>query len=416
MSVTAPVTPHRAPSARYALLALAFGAVGLLLVGLASLAHTGVMVDEHLHYAQISSFHHGDGSLNPRITTFPTYHWLVAQALAWAEAPIWQASRWVSAASGLLLVLVAAVAWGWRLHGDARVAALRAALVVLMPVLLPYVFLIYTDPLGLAFVLFAAWAAEARRWWLAALFIACAVAVRQTQIVWALWLLALYAIREAPALRTRADWLRALSAIAPLGLVLAAFAVFVVVNGGVAIGDRNAHPGDGLHDGNILFLLFVALVIFLPAHVAAAPAVVAMARRHPLACTAGAIGVFVWFVAGFEVDHLFNMLPGHLHNDVALWLARLENRVLVAVPVTWAALSMVALVDRGRETWAWVAATLVSLAPHWMIEHRYGIVALALWQVLRRPLDPAAEWMLAIWVAGWGVAMLHLIRPGTYFL
>jgi alpha-1,2-glucosyltransferase len=411
-----PAPSHRAPSARYALLSLAFGAVGLLLVGLVSLAHTGVMVDEHLHHAQIASFHHGDGSLHPRITTFATYHWLVAQALTWVEPPIWQAARWVSAASGLLLVLVAAVAWGWRAHGDARVAALRAALVVLMPVLLPYVFLIYTDPLGLAFVLVAAWAAEARRWWLAALFIACAAAVRQTQIVWALWLLALYAIREAPALRTRADWLRALSAIAPLGLVLAAFAVFVVVNGGVAIGDRDAHPSSGLHDGNILFGLFVAMVMFLPVHIAAAPAVVAMVRRKPLACWAGAIGVCAWFAVGFEVDHLFNLLPGYLHNDVAVWLARPENRVLFAVPVAWTALSLVALLDRGRETWAWVAASLLALGPHWMIEHRYGIVALALWQVLRRPLDPAAEWMLAIWVAGWGVAMLHLIRPGTYFL
>jgi alpha-1,2-glucosyltransferase len=228
--------------------------------------------------------------------------------------------------------------------------------------------------------------------------------------------MALYAIREMPSLRARETWWPALVRIAPLGMVLAAFAVFVVVNGGVAIGDRDAHPGDGLHDGNILFGLFVAMVIFLPVHVAAAPAVIALARRHPIACPLAAVGVCAWFAGGFQVDHLFNLLPGYLHNDVAVWLARPENRVLLAVPVAWTALSLFALLDRGRENWAWVAATVLALAPHWMIEHRYGIVALALWQILRRPLDPATEWMLAVWVAGWGVAMLHLIRPGTYFL
>jgi alpha-1,2-glucosyltransferase len=402
-------------SARFALLALACGTFALLVIGHWAFLRSPLWIDEPVHYDQIIAIFSGDGAHNPYLTTFATYHWLVAGAMTLLGNDTVSTARAVSALAGLSLVGLAAVLYAKRVHGSWSIAAHRAALIVLMPVLLPYFFVIYTDPLGLAFVLFAGCAAESRRWWLAALLVAAAVAIRQVNVMWALWLIALAIARDGQSLLAWPAWRARALALAPLGVVVLAFATFVVVNGGVALGHSAWHP-PGMHAENPFFALFVAFLVLLPLHVAAAPHVLELWRRHRVLIPLFAATVGLWFVIGFNADHPFNRPPTHLHNQLLLWLNQLDSRLLMVLPVVWTSLSLIALLGRGIESWLWLGASVLTLAPSWMVEHRYTIVVLALWQILRRPLDATQEWLLSAWVAILGIASFQIMVGGRYLL
>ena len=147
-----------------------------------------------------------------------------------------------------------------------RQLLLRATLVLLHPVLFFFFFLFYTDPAAVYFVLLTYHFTLASRPKSAAAAAAAAIFCRQTGAVWAVFCAgagALQQIRSAPSgagcaggvgeepLRRelwRAVRLGLLGPLrgevlrraAPLAAVAAAFAAFVVANGGVAVGDRPA--------------------------------------------------------------------------------------------------------------------------------------------------------------------------------
>jgi alpha-1,2-glucosyltransferase len=412
-----PTNPRKdGVSARLTLLIFVFGPLALLIAAQQSLLGVPLLSDEHTHHAQIQAFLRGDATQNPHLTTFATYHWIMASGLATIGSDSIVSLRWLSGSLGLLLVSLFALVYARRVQGDLQTAALRAALIVVTPILIPYLFLVFTDALGLAAVLALAWAAQARRWWLAGLFGVLAIAIRQMNVVWVLWALMLFVVRERPVVSFRAIAWPIIAKAFPLLLTLAAFAGFVYWNGGVALGDRVSHPVGRLYDENLFFFLVIASIALLPIHLMQAPAIVAMWRRHPWAWSLAAIGISAWFVLGFHASHHYNLALLYLHNDIVQWLNAPMHRIIVAVPLVWTLMSLMAALDRGVESWIWLAATILVLIPSWLVEHRYGIVPLALWQVLRLRFSASTEWLLALWMAGLGVAAFLLTRSGSYFL
>lgn len=403
-------------STRFAALVFALGLSGLLVVSQLALSAVPLLSDEHTHRAQIDAFLRGEWSQHPHLTTFATYHWIMASVLDATGTDSIVALRWLSGSLGLTLVALAALAYARRLHGDMQTATLRAMLVVFTPILFPYLFLIFTDALGLAAVLALAWAAQARRWWAAAGFGLIAIALRQMNVVWVVWALMLFVVHERPDLALRGKAWPIIARVTPLLLTLAAFAGFVLCNQGVALGDRISHPVGRIYDENLFFFLVVAGIALLPMHILQAPAVAAMWRRHPLAWTLAAIGFGAWFVVGFEATHHYNQALMYVHNDIVRWLNAPLHRAIVAVPVVWTLMSLLASLQRGVESWIWLGATALVLMPSWLVEHRYGIVPLALWQIMRLRFGAGTEWALTLWMAGLSVAAFLLTRSGNYFL
>ncbi len=417
MNGALPTNPRKdRVSTRFTLLAFVFGLLALLIVSQQSLLGVPLLSDEDTHHAQIQSFLHGDGAQNPHLTTFATYHWIIASGLGVIGSDALVSLRWLSGSLGLGLVSLFALIYARRVQGDLQTAALRAALIVVTPILIPYLFLVFTDALGLAAVLALAWATQARRWWLAGLLGVLAIAIRQMNVAWVLWALMLFVVRERPVLSLRAIAWPVIVKALPLLLTLATFAGFVCWNHGVALGDRVSHPVGRLYDENVFFFLVVALIVLLPVHLMQAPAIVAMWRRHPWAWTLATIGIAAWFVLGFHASHHYNLALQYLHNDIVQWLNAPMHRVIVTVPLVWTLMSLMAALDRSVESWIWLAATLLVLIPSWLVEHRYGIVPLALWQVLRVRFNTSTEWTLALWMVGLGVAGFLLTRSGSYFL
>jgi alpha-1,2-glucosyltransferase len=393
---------------------------GTLLV--ASAAHwamlrSPVIADEPLHHQQILAIAAGNWALHPWIATLPGYHALTAVVVALLGSETQSAVRAASSLLGLLLCIPAFAIAAARLGGE-RDAALRMAGVVLLPILFPYLFLIYTDAVALAAVLFAVWAAERRRHGLAGWLAVLSIGFRQTNAVWLLWLCARYLADVRPWRDGNARPWSAWMPVVPFVLGTLTFGVFVSVNGGVALGDELNHPIDALHDENLFFLLLTAGLLFLPIHVAQAAETwrstresLGRARAVALALALGAC-----FLVGFQSDHPYNALPYHVHNDVAMWLNHIGNRIAVAPLVVWTAYSLCAAIASRREAILWALATVVVLAPAWMIEQRYYIVALVVWVLLRKRLPPWLEGVQLVWTAMLAIAVFHMTRWGQYSL
>jgi len=383
------------------LIAVAGGAVAVVL-WLRGMDRHG---DEGHHLRQIQAFCRGEARLDPKLTVPPGYHLASAALGRWIGDCSLPAMRRVNVGFGLLSV--AAFLYACLALPAAR-PALRTLQYAALPVLVPYHFLVYTDPLALALLLLAIGLQLRSRERAAALAATASLLVRQTHVAWLVFLV-LYLWFERPEASLRAFARRAWPACAGL----AAFAVFVAVNGGVALGDARAHRA-GLHIGNLCLLLLLVPLLFLP-HVAA---LLWRRRREllrplPLAAAAAAAAA-CWL--GLRVEHAYNRFPGFLRNELLMAMEAVGPRAAAAAAaaVGGAALSLERLPRPALL--ALVPASLLALAPAKLIEHRYALPVLVLFLLFRRDDPPAVEAASLGWSLLLSAAVLAGLSRGAFAL
>jgi alpha-1,2-glucosyltransferase len=361
------------------------GLVALLLIGTSALALRQFRdlerySDEVHHLRQISAFCAGDLRLDRKLTTLPGFHALAA-AIGRATGDCSLAAvRRLNALLGLLSA--AAFWWAARAAGAPR-PALRTLHYWLLPVLLPYHFLAYTDTLSLLLVLLAVGLALRDQPGAAGAVGALSILARQTNVV---WLPLLAALGPGPV----RSW-RRLLAIVP-GLL--AFAVFVALNRGIAMGDQRAHHA-GLFTGNLFFGLSLLCGLFLPRVLALLWRERARLADPRLLALLAALAAL--YAVSFGLEHAYNRFPGFLRNEL---LMRLEQSpLLTAGFFLLIALATAALwVDRlSRPAFHLLyPVALLALLPVKLVDQRYAFVPLVLLLLFRRE-D-------ADWVEGLGLA------------
>ena len=399
-------------------LALLLGVpLGLLYVlGIVSLWTKAPFTDEADHFAQISLLLHGRWETWPQLTTIPGYHALTALALRVSGAISLDAARLVNAAWGLLAIA--------GFHAARRrlwpgTQTLGTAQFVLLPILAPLFFLVYTDVAALALLLWATWAALVGRSWLSAVLLTLLVAVRQHEIVWIVLVAPLAAWsalqgQVAPVARTL------VSTLAAFLLPLTAFIGFWVWNGSISLSHEQSqlHPDLSLHAGNVYAAVLVAGVL-LPLHTLAGFArFVARVRRSPwLALLPVALACAFWF--GFRADNPYNTaFPSYyLHNRLVTVLApEALPRALAAGIFAIAACGLAQWRLRPPVAWLLWPVAAAFLAASWLVELRYAMVPLAFWLVLREPLQAKIEYAtLALW-AFLAVCICHATATHRLFL
>ncbi len=348
------------------------------------------IVDEIAHYVHINRFDHGDFRIAWDIlTVLPGYHALSAVVLWATDQRTLAAARVLNAVYGLLAI----GAFHWLRKNAAGKADAAATLqFALLPILFPYDFMVYTDVLSLAFVLAAGAATLGRRDILAGVLMIAALCVRQTNVVWLplfAWLALSRDEAAAPSLR------QVLTRTWPYALGVGLFLVYWMWNGSISLSKEQTmmHPDFSFHIGNLYFTSFLCALLF-PLHVRNGfKEFVRNARLHPwlLSVPAIAFGIF-W--AGFRVDHPFNQAdePWTVHNHLlrfvvsAWWWKAAFGLVAVA-----AACGLSGTRLHPRSAWMLYPLTFVALASSWMIEHRYALVPLALWQVFRERQNEKIE-------------------------
>ncbi|WIA31287.1 hypothetical protein OEZ86_002189 [Tetradesmus obliquus] len=340
-------------------------------------------------------------------------------------------------------------------------AAAVALVVGLLPTQLFFAFLFYTDVPSLLFVLLTELLLLRRSTYAAAAAGAAAIGMRQTNAVWVTFLTGAAMLREvlpqpaaaaAPAstapsgsstaskerqqqrqqqpakqqkqqqqrggvlgmlaelqavLRSAWDRRAALLQAYCLLLVLpVAFVAFVVWNGGITLGDKEAHAPT-LHLMQPLYFALFCLAAAGP--LLLQPAVLARVRSAlsdaPLLCMLCAVcacAAAAVCVQRFSLVHPY-LLADNRHYTFYLWrklFARSGVLRLAAVPAYVAGWGLLlAALAAGGEHWLWRAAFAcccwLSLAPAWLLEFRYFTTAFAL-AVLHMPVPPVRLSLLVV--------------------
>lgn len=379
-------------------------AVGLVWMWAAVLSLTGPSLgDEWVHWEQIQRLIEGDHAVpDDLLTTLPGYHYLVAGLLWAASIESFALARLLNAGFGIVAVGMFYLVRKQRGGGNAAIATAQFAV---LPIVMPYHFLVYTDSLSLALVLAAVWAGGAARMGLAAVLILCAIAVRQNNVIWLglvamLWHWRTDDSREWWAVERLRDSANQLWPLVIPGLF---FVAYWIVAGRISYsGVQSAmHPDVRFGTGNLLFALF-AIACLLPLQVAhgASALIRGDSRRPVLAAVLVAGGAIV--VATFEADHPYNRvaLGYNLRNTLLLgveqsaWL-RLGLTAMVAASACFLATCW----RDARTGRALLGSCVLFLSASWLIETRYLFIPLALLLAFRQQSSSKVEYLtLALWL------------------
>lgn len=390
------------------------------------------MGDEHLHMDQILRFARGEFSMNEFVTQIPGYHAIIAVPAALSGMTSVDGLRLFSF---LLSVATVVVFYLCARAIQPRLSGAATAQFALLPILLPYFFLLYTDVTSLLLVLLALLFALRKRFTVAGVFATLAVFVRQTDIVW-LGFFLFFMLAERGYLRRMWEWLRDMidgkkttrfthspwfhpmlreSAVYLIGAGL--FVAFALINGGIAVGDKSAHPFPALYPGNVYLLLFLAFFLFLPLHLANTPRIAKHFWKRP----------WMWLLFPLLLICAMFFVSDHPNNQAEHWFflrnrlllfftADLLHKFLFFIPIGLAALSLAVTKLARRSFYLLYPFAILSLVPSWLIEHRYLFIPLALFLLFRERRSAVVEWGIAALfapVAGffyWGVVQ------GWFFL
>jgi len=386
------------------------------------------LVDEHYHLAQIRSINSDEFARVPYLTTPLGYHFSVALPARLLGVESLRGLRAISATWALLSLVLA---WFFLLrHGAAR-PLLRSLQVLLCPLVWPFCFLLYTDLGALTLVLAALVAFGSRSFWTAAAIGTLALAWRQTNVFWSglLWLMALHqaGVWQTPGAlnwrsllhRVRVRAVPALQSSWMLMLPLVVFVAFVILNQGVALGDREAHRfGQAVYPGQVFFMLLVVWLVLLPLHAANLARIVELLGRRPwVGLLIAALGVL--YLTTFSVTHFYNLgLPEfHLRNRVLGWMVDHHwFRLLAFAGMAWALLSIAVTRLKDPAGYWLYPVTILALLPVELIEQRYYIVPVILFLLFRQPRGATVEWSVLAWFAGLSAAVTAAIASQDYFL
>ena len=386
-----------------------------VVAGYLAIAHTWRLVDEGDNLVQIRMFLDGKFEVFKYNATTPAYHALVAFC-AWLleTPPSLNSMRLISLGFGLSAV--AGFALSIRRLADPEVP-LAIGQFFFLPILFPFFFLLYTDVLSLGLLLFSVYGVLTRSERLAGLAGILAVVVRQNQIVWLLFnFLLLYVIKNGFVLggaaikeHCRRSWIFLLG--------FAGFVIFVILNGGVAIGDQEMHPPFAFYLSNCYFSLFLFLILFLPLHLCNFAKIRALVRQRRWWVASGLGLLLAIYVPTFTNTHPYNLVPGFLRNTLLhLATKTLTAKILFFIPIAYAILSLAVAPLKQRGFYLLYPFWFLSLVPVWLIEVRYYLVPYSLFLLFRERRHKTPEYGLLLYSLAISIFFFWGISQQWFFL
>ncbi len=374
----------------------------------------GLLCDEPGHIGNIYSFIEQQPGWPAQMTMLPGYHFLVV-SLWRLHLPLDVPSlaRLVTAITATIGIAAFAIA-ARTLHSPDRPLATAgppALLFALLPILQPFTGMAYTDAPSLAFALTAVALHYRRRHATAALAFIPGLLMRQTNLVWPAFLVALEFFRnwrDCPAFFARTRWLLALLAGSALTIVAA-----LRFAGRLTLGTQTGQDVD-FNPATLHTLGLFVLLLGLPLLVAGTPAALrslfSSLRAHPFRTAgliAGGLAAAGIATATYRNPHVWNrdlFWDGCtftlLRNWPLVWidghpwlrLASGANLMLMSV-------ALVRLVAGQPHRLALVFTLGFGLVPAFinnLVEPRYFIPAAAFF-LLHLNLTPVAVRLLASW-------------------
>ncbi len=402
---------------------------------------SGFRRDEKVHSKVIKRIYRENPERVANLTNIPGYHYVIAYTARavdtvydFGKNPKQRQIRYMSVTIfGTAFVL--AVCWVLRvLHKRED----ELFVILTMPLVFLFTFLVYTDIPALA-TFFAGYALLMRRRHLAAaVAFGATLLIRQDMILFIGGLVGISMMAQIWGEQKANSTKKKLTAIlvdsggaikkfaqiifswafAPYYLVFAGFIAFVIINGGVAVGDTGAHPPMKFYWGNIYAFFITFAIVYLPLIVAHFAQIARAVRRHWLVVLPVAIVGWFFYQWSFVVEHAYNFVPGFLHNDILIAIISSPIVMLLAYFATLLVIGTLSVM-RWRDNLAMIlfaGISLVSLSLHWLIEPRYVMVPLifvAIWHIWSRKLIWA---QIAYGVALSTLVYFYFIAQDSYFL
>jgi len=367
-------------------------------------------VDENIHMRQINRFAGGNFEVLPSLTTLPGYNAAVALFSHFLRHPSSTNLRLIS----FLLCLPAI----WIFFAIAKKINMpdpsaKTLQFIFLPISFFYFPLVYTDIFSLLLVLLSFYFMIGKKYKFSAIFSLASLLVRQTNIVW----IAFAWIYEYVSLHGFSFSFKDLRLFARQTFghiaLFAASAVFILLNKGIAIGDRDNHPL-GLYLGNIYFFLALTGLFFLPVLISSFRNMDQFKRKRFLVfgCGVGAT-LACFFLLHLPAIHEGN-LKLHFLRNIVLNFAYHQYAWAYALAIFLGYISLF-LMKFDRASLLIFPFAAVGLLPSLLVEHRYAIVPMVFLLLLRKGSGNKIEFALALFFFALSLPLLYMLLETSLF-
>jgi alpha-1,2-glucosyltransferase len=305
-----------------------------------------------------------------------------------------------------------------------------------LPILFPYFFLVYTDVVSALLVLLSLYALLNKKNDLAGIMVILSMVVRQNNIIW-LFFMCLFVYFEyyqsSPGLAFSKQGLKIkldnnllkqyIKECRWFFIGIFFFLIFVILNKGVALGDRANHPPFSFFLGNIYFILFLFFFLFLPTNISNFSRIVQYIKKHKQVIFFVIVG-FVFYLYTFNITHPYNhggSLGEHnyffLRNVILrFFTSNIYMRLLFYLAVAYSILSLMVTKLSRKSFYLIYPITFLYLVPSWLIEQRYYIIPFVLFLLFKEKSSKLVELLTVVCYMALSAYFFHGIVNGKFFL
>lgn len=369
--------------------------------------------DESYHYRQIKMFHAHKFEMANGLTTIPGYHTLLATPtfILFDDLSLFKI-RLLTLPLALLIIPVFLLL-------SKKISPTnyleKTLTLSLLPVAFVYYPLIYTDIFSTLLVLLSFYLSLNKKYHWAAIISILSILVRQQNIVWHLFIwtyayVSLYGFSFS--FKSIFDYLRSTLGFF-IGLIL--FFIFIKLNGGIAIGDKNSHQM-GLYMGNIYFFLFLAGILFWP---------ILITKLFEWKKIFKSKFFWLSLILATAISILLFLYPPALHDynydsrfirNIFLTFIYKNHLFIYASLVFLGTLSLFSIKFRESKNYLIYPFTVLCLLPSWLIEQRYTIIPFMFILLFRKEWSLKTEKFMQIYFLFLSASLTIMIIKTKLFL
>lgn len=418
MTYSSPCDPDRSNNNQYSLPIISLITfIAATFAYTAFCLHGGLLCDEFAHAPQIWAFYSNSSYFDEKITVLPTYHYVMGFAIRQIG---YYSDNTLKLINLLISLLSIPIFYTLIKKYYAREAGIRTLQLFFLPSIFIYYFLIYTDIWTLLLIALNLYLALDRRYITSALVGVLAISLRQDSVMWIG--LSFLLICFEPDFRGSPLNLQNIIRNAVLKghiylIIFAAFLLFTIYNGGVAIGDKERHNSGLINISNFYIFLIVGWFLFLPLNIKLLPDIFNHLKR-PWVLVAVLAGFFL-YMSTLANPHEYNnsRMDYYVHNGMANLLATNMLVKGLSYPIAlWMMLSLI-LMKLPEVRFKWILLVIpLAVIFHPMIEPRYYIPAYLLIQLVRPALSETKEAGTTIYYILLSAYVLYGAISGKFFL
>ncbi len=368
---------------------LIIGCIGT--IGILSLPQKLIM-DERVYYRLITYIMRNNGIFDPSVTMtmIPGYAYLMAGISSILHASSLSSLRTISF---LLSIPALLVAYKISDHSYYRLVSL-----FLFPVIFPYFFIIYTDPVALLCVLLFFYLLKNKKTFFATLIGIFSFLIRQDTVIWLLFS-TLWSLEKT-------TFKKNFKTLLPVLMTLFLLLIYLIWQGGVAFTaqDRLYHPL-GIFLDNMIFFFFMHSLFFFPLHLRHWVTTIYAKNSNHYTLIGSFFFYAVLFFIIFKADHPFlfkAMLSYPKHQYLDIIRNNAVQRLLFATASAFSLAILPYIPMKKTQDKLILPFSVISSSLHWFIEVRYYIIPFAFF-ILRRKETPTRFEFL--WQLFWTVVI-----------